>query len=153
MDVVAYVDGLAGGPILSGPSNPLVAQWISDATGALYSLAMPRWAASDLREFATLEARANFTRNKEAVIGRFEERIAESDDHITVLNDHLLSLEKLIQSPEAVNGTLSEDDIHLFATLRALSIVRGILYPPTVEAYRARMAEKTQIDLHDNLAT
>jgi len=51
-----------------------------------------------------------------------------------------------------VNGELSEDDVHLFATLRSMSIVRGIVYPPAVQAYRLRMAERTGIDLHDHIA-
>jgi len=58
----------------------------------------------------------------------------------------------LVLSPDAVNGVLSEDDIHLFASLRSLSIVRGIVYPPAVEAYRLKMAERTGVDLHDGIA-
>jgi glutaredoxin 2 len=64
----------------------------------------------------------------------------------------LLALEPLIKSYDAVNGELSEDDIHLFATLRSMSIVRGIVYPPAVEAYRVGMAERVGIDLHDQVA-
>ena len=113
---------------------------------------MPRWAASPLQEFATPEARAYFTRNKEAIIGSFADRMAQSGEYIAVLNQDLLALGELIRSPDAVNGDLSEDDIHLFATLRALSIVRGIVYPPAVEAYRVRMAERTGVVLHDDIA-
>jgi len=153
MDIVAYVDGLGDERMLTGPHNAKVGQWISEATGALYPLAMPRWAASDMQEFATPEARATFTRNKEAIVGSFKDRLADSGDYIETLNAHLLSLEGLIQSADAVNGTLSEDDIHLFATLRALSIVRGITYPPAVDAYRVRMAERTGVPLHDSIAT
>ena len=152
MDIVAYVDGLGGERILTGPRDAQVVQWISDATGALYPLTMPRWAASDMHEFATPEARATFTRNKQAIVGNFKDRLAESGGYIATLNAHLLSLEGLIQSADAVNGTLSEDDIHLFATLRALSIVRGIVYPPAVDAYRLRMAERTGVPLHDSVA-
>ncbi len=152
MDIVAYVDGMGDERILTGPHNPKIAQWISEATGSLYPLTMPRWAASDMQEFATPEARATFTRNKEAIVGSFKDRLADSADYIETLNAHLLSLEGLIQSADAVNGTLSEDDIHLFATLRALSIVRGIAYPPAVDAYRVRMAERTGVPLHDSVA-
>lgn len=152
MDIVAYVDALDADPILIGPRHAPVMQWISDAGGPLYPLTMPRWAASDLQEFATAEAQAAFTRNKEAVVGSFRDRLADSDLYIEELNAHLLSLEGLVVSADAVNGTLSEDDIHLFATLRAMSIVRGIIYPPAVEAYRIRMAERTGVSLHDGIA-
>ena len=152
MDIVAYVDAMSTGPVLRGPLNPHVAQWISDTTDALYRLAMPRWAASDMEEFSTTEARASFTRNKELIIGSFKDRLAESSDYIAMLDKHLPTLEGLIMSPDAVNGVLSEDDVHLFATLRAMSIVRGITYPSTVESYRIRMAGQTGINLHDRIA-
>jgi glutaredoxin 2 len=152
MDIVAHVDGLSGDRILSGPLNPAVAQWNSAVSGPLFSLALPRWAAADLQEFSTTSARAYFTRNKERMIGSFEDHMAASPDYIAALNRHLLALEPLIQSCDAVNGNLSEDDVHLFATLRSMSIIRGIEYPPAVEAYRVRMAERSGIDLHDSIA-
>jgi len=152
MDIVAWVDGMSGTRIVSGPSNPALAQWNSDITGPLYSLALPRWAASDFDEFSTPSARAYFTSNKERMIGSFEGHMAKSPDYIASLNSQLLTLEPMIQSPEAVNGTLCEDDIHLFATLRSMSIVRGIVYPSAVQAYRVRMAELSGIDLHDAIA-
>ncbi|EKG39974.1 Glutaredoxin 2 [Pseudomonas syringae pv. avellanae str. ISPaVe013] len=152
MDIVAYIDGLSGEIVLSGAMNPAVAQWNSDVSGPLFSLALPRWAAADLEEFSTPSARAYFTRNKERMIGSFEEHRAASPDYIAKLNRHLLALEPMIKSPDAVNGELSEDDVHLFATLRSMSIVRGIEYPPAVEAYRLRMAARSGIDLHDSIA-
>jgi glutaredoxin 2 len=152
MDIVAHVDGLSGSRILSGPRNPAIAQWLGDVSEPLFRLALPRWASANLEEFSTPEARAYFTRNKEAMIGNFREHLAASPDYVATLNDHLLVLEPLVLSPDAVNGVLSEDDIHLFASLRSLSIVRGIVYPPAVDAYRLRMAERTGVDLHDCIA-
>lgn len=152
MDIVAHIDGRSGAKILSGPNNPALAQWNKDVTSPLYSLAIPRWAVSDFEEFSTPAARDYFTRNKERMLGSFEGHLAASPDYIASLNQQLLALEPLIQSPDAVNGELSEDDIHLFATLRSMSIVRGIVYPPAVEAYRVRMAERSGIDLHDPIA-
>lgn len=152
MEIVAHIDGISGTRILSGPSNPALARWNHDVTDPLYSLAIPRWATSDFKEFSTAAARAYFTRNKERMLGSFEDHLANSADYIASLNLHLLALEPLIQSPEAVNGELSQDDIHLFATLRSMSIVQGIVYPPAVEAYRIRMAERSGVDLHDHIA-
>jgi glutaredoxin 2 len=152
IDIVTHVDGMNGPRILSGALNPAVAQWISDTSDPLFRLALPRWANSNFKEFSTPQARAYFTRNKEAMIGPFVDHMSASADYIATLNRRLPALAALIQSPQAVNGELSEDDIHLFATLRTLSIVRGIVYPPVVEAYRMRMAERTGIDLHDRIA-
>jgi glutaredoxin 2 len=152
MDIAAYVDGLDGTPVLSGPRNPAVTQWTNDVAGPLFSLALPRWAAADFEEFATPAARAYFTANKERMIGSFKEHMAASPEYVAILNRHLLALEPLIQSPDAVNGELSEDDIHLFATLRSLSIVQGIQYPPAVQAYRVKMAQRSGVNLHDQVA-
>jgi glutaredoxin 2 len=152
MEIVAYIDGLSGERILSPPQNPAVAQWLRVVSEPLFRLALPRWVSADLKEFSTPEARIYFTRKKEAMIGSFKDLLAASSEYIATLNDHLMVLEPLIQSPDAVNGVLSEDDIHLFASLRSMSIVSGIVYPPAVESYRLRMAERTGIELHDGIA-
>ena len=106
-----------------------------------------------LPEFATAEARAFFTQKKEAIIGPFTDRLAETEDLIATANLSLTHLDPLIQSANAVNGELSTDDIHLFANLRALSIVQGISYPHAVEEYRKRMSEKMDVPLHDDIAS
>lgn len=153
MDIVARIDALDGQRILTGPANPLVTDWIKESSPNLHALAMPRWASSQLPEFATAEARAFFTQKKEAITGLFSDRLAETADLITTANFNLTRLDPLIQSADAVNGKLSTEDIHLFAHLRALSIVRGVDYPPAVEAYRKRMSEMMVVPLHDDIAS
>lgn len=152
MDIAALVDAMADPRVLAGPTEPAVGRWIAEVSDTLYRLAMPRWAAAPLPEFATADARAFFKRKKEAVIGPFEERLAETGALVEATVAHLVRLERLVRSPEAVNGALSEDDIHLFAHLRALSIVAGVSYPPMVDAYRRRMSERTKVPLHDDIA-
>lgn len=152
MDIVRAVDSVTDASVLVGPTNPDVTRWIEEGSGTLYRLAMPRWAAAPLAEFATNDARAFFTGNKEKVIGPFADRLAETAELVAAANAHLLQLEPLVRSPEAVNGELSEDDIHLSAHLRAMSIVRGVSYPPAVSAYRQRMSERTGVPLHDDIA-
>jgi glutaredoxin 2 len=153
MDIVAKIDGLDGQGVLTGPTNQLVTDWIQENSSNLYKLTMPRWASSLLPEFATAEARAFFTGKKEAIIGPFADRLAESKVLIDAANLSLIALEPLIKSPNAVNGELSTDDIHLFAHLRALSIVQGVTYPIAVDAYRKLMSDKMGIPLHSNIAT
>jgi glutaredoxin 2 len=152
MDIVARIDEMAGSKALSGPRNPAIEQWNTAVTGPLYSLALPRWAVSDFEEFSTTSARAYFTRNKERMLGSFKDHMAASAEYIATLNRHLRDLAPMVQSSDAVNGVLSEDDIHLFATLRSMSIVRGIEYPKAVDDYRVRMAELCGIGLHDHIA-
>ncbi len=106
-----------------------------------------------LDEFATPGAREYFTRKKEASIGPFAENLVQSEALIAEANLHLERLAPLIVSEQAVGGTLGEDDLHLFATLRSHSIVKGLVYPPVVEAYRQRMTKRAAIMLHDEMAS
>ncbi|RLM09365.1 glutaredoxin 2 [Gibbsiella quercinecans] len=146
MDIVHYVDRLDGKPVLTGPSNPAIADWLNQ-TGYTNKLLLPRFAHADFEEFATDSARQYFTHKKQAAIGDFEAHLANSADLIDQLEADLQRLSPLIVSAEAVNGELSDDDIHLFPTLRSLSIVAGVTLPANVEAYRNRMAERSDIPL------
>ncbi|ATA17959.1 glutaredoxin 2 [Gibbsiella quercinecans] len=146
MDIVHYVDRLDGKPVLTGPSNPAIADWLNQ-TGYINKLLLPRFAHADFEEFATDSARQYFTHKKQAAIGDFAAHLANSADLIDQLEADLQRLSPLIVSAEAVNGELSDDDIHLFPTLRSLSIVAGVTLPANVEAYRNRMAERSDIPL------
>ena len=152
MDIVRYIEAHYGVKKLVGGSNPALADWLAGSRDYLYSLCFPRWVKTPLEEFATEGARAYFTKKKEASIGPFPEATRRSEALIHQAQAHLTALEPLIASKDAVNGELSEDDIHLFAMLRSLSIVRGVEYPSAVDAYRHRMAERSAIPLHDGVA-
>ncbi len=152
MDIIHFIDNEFGVRKLTGQGNPKLAEWISQAREYMYALCMPRWVQAPLDEFSTPAARQYFTQKKEAMIGSFSENIARSPELITRAEEHANALAPLIVSKEAASGTLSEDDVHLFAALRALSIVRGIEYPEAVSRYRKRMAEKAGIPLHDGYA-
>lgn len=118
MDIVAHIDAMDGKPVLTGPTRPEISQWISDEARA-YTLMLPRFAAAPLPEFATTAARLYFIRNKEDMIGPFNAALADSAALCASTSRALARLSGLIQQPGAVNGTLSQDDIHLFATCAA----------------------------------
>ena len=154
MDIVRYIDGADGAPLLLGPSgdSPLD-DWLEESREYIYPLCMPRWADAPLEEFATASARAYFITKKEHMIGPFAEHLQCSPALIKYANEHLRKLEPLIASTEAVRGkALSEDDIHLFAALRSLSIVKGIVYPKRVEVYRQTISARAAVPLHDAIA-
>lgn len=44
------------------------------------------------------------------------------------------------------------DDIHLFAALHSLSVIKGVIYPPEVERYRQTMARLSGVPLMDDYA-
>ncbi len=147
MDIVHYVDNLDGKPVLTGKTNPAVGEWLQYAGSYTNKLLLPRFANADFEEFATDNARHYFTSKKQATIGDFNALLADSADLIAQLEEDLQTLSALVQSAEAVNGILSEDDIHLFPLLRSLSIVAGVTLPDNVEAYRNRMAQRCDIPL------
>jgi glutaredoxin 2 len=147
MDIVHYVDNLDGKPLLTGKTNPAITAWLQHTATYVNKLLLPRFANADFEEFATDNARRYFSDKKQAASGDFAVLLADSADLIAQLEEDLATLSPLIQSTEAVNGTLSEDDIHLFPVLRSLSIVAGVALPDNVEAYRNRMAQHVDIPL------
>ncbi len=126
MDIVHYVDQLDGKPLLTGAQKPAIEEWLRKVNGYANRLLIPRFAKSSFDEFATPEARAYFVAKKEAALGNFEEHLAHSPGLIKNISDDLRALDKLIVQPNAVNGELSDDDIHLFPLLRNLTLVAGI---------------------------
>jgi glutaredoxin 2 len=147
MDIVRYVDNLDDRPLLTGKTNPAIADWLQRVGGYSAKLLLPRIANADFEEFATDSARQYFTHKKQASIGDFSEHLANSADLIAELETDLQALSRLIVTSDAVNGSLSEDDIQLFPLLRSLSIVAGVTLPENVEAYRNRMAQLSDVPL------
>ncbi|HCB2602326.1 TPA: glutaredoxin 2 [Citrobacter koseri] len=152
MDIVHYVDNLDGKPLLIGKQNPAIDEWLRKVNGYANRLLLPRFAKSAFDEFSTPSARKYFTEKKEAMIGDFGENLAHSSGLIKNISDDLRALDKLIVQPNAVNGELSEDDIHLFPLLRNLTLVAGINWPTRVADYRDNMAKQTQINLLSSMA-
>ena len=152
MDIVHYVDKLDGKPLLTGKQNPALDAWLRKVNSYVNRLLIPRFAKSAFDEFATPEARAYFVAKKEAAIGDFAEHMSHSSGLIKNISDDLRALDKLIVQPNAVNGELSDDDIHLFPLLRNLTIVAGINWPTRVADYRDNMAKQTQINVLSSMA-
>ncbi|CAI8708563.1 MULTISPECIES: glutaredoxin 2 [Kosakonia] len=152
MDIVHYVDKLDGKPLLTGKRNPKIEEWLRKVNGYVNKLLIPRFAKSAFDEFSTPQARAGFVAKKEAAIGDFAEHLSHSTGLAKNISDDLRALDKLIVQPNAVNGELSDDDIHLFPLLRNLTLVSGINWPSRVAAYRDNMAKQTQINLLSSMA-
>ncbi|WP_024552531.1 glutaredoxin 2 [Franconibacter helveticus 513] len=152
LDIVYYIDKLDGQPLLTGKRNPAIETWLRKVNGYVNRLLLPRIAKAPFDEFATPQARAYFVKKKEAAIGPFDEHLSHSAGLIKNINDDLRDLDKLIKQPNAVNGELSEDDIHLFPLLRNLTLVAGVEYPSRVADYRDNMAKQTQVNLLSSIS-
>lgn len=152
MDIVHYVDQSHPPVILTGKTSPDISAWLKTVDVYINQLLMPRYVKADLAEFATQSARDYYQNKKEPALGSFAQHLANTGELLKKINADLLTLDKLIVADDACNGTLSTDDIHLFPALRGLSIVKGISYPPKVDAYRKKMAQISGVSLYDDIA-
>ncbi len=145
LDIVRFIDKSDGEPLLNGKTNPAISDWLRHVNSYINKLLLPRIAEASFAEFATPEARSYFRDKKEAsIIGDFAKLKRHAPGFIKNTND-LRQLDKLIVKPNAVNGELSEDDIHLFPLLRSLTLVAGIDWPSIVADYRDNMANHRSI--------
>ncbi len=152
LDIVRYIDEIDGAPLFAGAVNPAIEKWIEEVNQFSYKLAMPRWAVSQLEEFATPSARLYFLRKKEAYIGDFSQYLDDSENLINQAYELFKEVENLIQSPEGVRGKPSIDDIYLFPVLRSFTFVKDIQFPPDVQAYLRKQSYLTNIWLFDAFA-
>jgi len=134
MDMVTYVDGL-GEPLLAGPQRPEIAEWADGAVSRTAPLTMPRYPLLGLPEFDTPQALAHFIARKTMVFGDLARLRARTPQLIDALMPHLEVLDRLIESPHAVNGTLSRDDIHVLPLLRSVAVVKDLSFPQRLRGY------------------
>ena len=142
MDMVNYIDSLDD-PILIGPERPEVVAWADEIVSKTAPLAMPRYPLLGLPEFATIAALDHYILRKRKVFGDFVELRANTRHHISELMPGLEKLDRLIESPLAVNGTLSLDDIRVLPLLRSVAVVKGLKFPPKVRDYFETMMGRT----------
>lgn len=152
LDIVKYIDETFGSPVLTVPDNSAIESWMDEATKLIYPLAVPRWASSDFDEFRQDAARQYFVNKKEGVFGSFPHLLEQTEAMLTVINAKLEALELLFSPQERITRHFSLTDIRLFPLLRSLSIVKGIHWPPQLDAWRREMAEKARVELNDNIA-
>jgi glutaredoxin 2 len=141
MDMVAYIDGL-GDPVLTGPQRPEVGAWADHVVAKTAPLTMPRYPLLGLPEFATIAALDHYNLRKRKTFGDFVELRANTRRHIDALMPDLEGLARLVESPVAVNGKLSLDDIRVLPLLRSAAIVKGLRFPQKVRDYFEAMMSR-----------
>jgi glutaredoxin 2 len=134
MDMVFYVDGI-GDRILTGPERGEVAAWADKVVSKTGPLTMPRYPLLGLPEFGTIAALDHYNLRKRKAFGDFVELRANTRHHIDELIPDLEELDRLIESPMAINGTLSLDDIRVLPLLRAAAVAKDLRFPLKVRAY------------------
>ena len=156
LDIIRYIDERFGKPAVAWGADPWLEGWLQETGHLLYCLAMPRWVKAPLGEFKTKGARDYFQKKKEAMTGPFSEALKNTESLKKEMASHLNELEELLKRspgrPEFWGEGLSENDFHLFAALRSLSIVKSMAFPAALERYAQNMAKKTRISLHRSIA-
>ena len=134
MDMVDYVDGI-GERVLIGPERNDVRAWAERVLGKLPPLTQPRYPLLGLPEFASVAALDHYHLRKRKTLGDFVELRASTRQYISKLLPDLEELDSLIQSPLAINGKLSLDDIRVLPLLRSAAVVKGLRFPSKVRDY------------------
>jgi len=134
MDMVRYIDG-QGEPILTGPERSEITEWAEHFVTKSAPLTMPRYPLLGLPEFATVAALDHYHLRKRKAFGDFVEPRANTRKYLSDLMPELEELDRSIESPRAVNGTLSLDDIRVLPLLRAIAVVKGLRLPRKVGDY------------------
>ena len=134
MDMVKHIDGL-GEPILTGAERPEISAWAAAAVEKTGPLTMPRYPLLGLPEFGTVAALDHYTVRKRKTFGDFVELRAKTRAYLAELASNLDTLDRMIESPRAVNGALSMDDVRVLPLLRAAAVVEGLRFPDKVRAY------------------
>jgi glutaredoxin 2 len=134
MDMVAHIESL-GAPVLNGPERPEVGAWAGTFPDKTQLLTWPRYPLLGLQEFATVAAHDHFIVRKRKQLGDLVELRAKTRELIDALVPDLEALDRLIESPSAVNGTLSLDDIRVLPLLRSAAVVKGVRFPQKVRTY------------------
>ena len=137
MDMVGYVDGL-GDPVLTGPERSEIAACADTIVAKTVPLTWPRYPLLGLPEFGTVAALDHYVVRKRKQLGDLVELRAKTREHI----DALTPDDRLIESPLAVNGKLSLDDIRILPLLRSAAVVKGLRFPQKVREYFEAMMER-----------
>jgi glutaredoxin 2 len=141
MDMVAYVDS-HGERILTGAQRGEIVGWADKVVAKTAPLTMPRYPLLGLPEFGTVAALDHYNLRKRKVFGDFVELRANTRHHIDELMPDLEELDRLIESPLAINGKLSLDDIRVLPLLRSAAIVKGLRFPRKVREYFESMMSR-----------
>lgn len=152
MEIIYYIDGLKtfGSPrVKASKKNSDLADWLAQSRQYSYALAMPRWVKIGLEEFSTSSAVQYFTHKKFSSIGDFDDNLAISRDLVFMAEHHLSELELLLSDgPWFWGEDVNEDDFHVFATLRVLTVVKGLRFPKKLDLYSKRVSEVSEVPLH-----
>ena len=144
MDMVGHIDNL-GPPVLTGPQRSEIAAWADSVVAKTHPLTWPRYPLLGLPEFGTVAARDHYVVRKRKSLGDLVEVRAKTREQLDALMPELETLDRLIESPMAVNGQLSLDDVRVVPLLRSAAVVKGLRFPKKVREYFENMMGRRRL--------
>lgn len=148
LDIIEYIDSHFYPKIIESSVSSVVSSWLSENSTFIYKLCMPRWPRTEMPEFKTHASRDYFSKKKEASIGNFEEHLALTNEYLDLLtpgwdglvvgNEEFFDIE---------SRPVQVGDIHLFASLKCLTVVKDLEFPPLVQEYMNRLSIASRVSL------
>jgi glutaredoxin 2 len=128
--------------VLAGTQRGEVSAWADKVIAKTALLTQPRYPLLGLPEFGTIAALDHYHLRKRKTLGDLVELRASTRRHIDDLMPDLEALDRLIETPLAINGTLSLDDIRVLPLLRSAAVVKGLRFPHKVRDYFESMMNR-----------
>lgn len=142
MDIVRYIDHL-GEPVLTGPERPEIAVWSERIAPKAAPLTQSRYPLLGLPEFASAAARAHYHARKRRTLGDLHELFDSTKRYLGDLMPDLQQIDRMVESPRAINGALSLDDVRVLPMLRSLAVVKELRFPERLRNYFETMMPLT----------
>jgi glutaredoxin 2 len=177
MDIIKLIDsderfGPAG-VLAPATGRTDLKDWQKSVQTLLRTLQRPRYVATGLLpEFQQLDSRHAFIKNhqlppyekaewKEGEEITMKEKLqiyAEAMDCdpaplVEVLNAKLVEMDDIVASEHfCTEGGLSLDDVDLWARLRSVTIVKGVVWPKKLRSYMDNLSALADVPLYDEMA-
>jgi GrxB family glutaredoxin len=169
LDIIAKMD--PDGKIKPGSGRSDLKAWQKSVQTLMRKLCRPRYVKVPLPEFMQKGGRDAFVNNHqmppfekpdwkgnpdmslETKYGHYDEAFAASDALIAELNAKMGELDEMICCAECcTEGGFSYDDVDLWARLRSLTLIKGLVIPPKTRAYLDYYEAKGDVPLYDTMA-
>lgn len=152
-DIVALLMAQSERDLAPAADAERISRWQDQHKQTFWGLLFPRNVRLPLPEFARPEAIDYFTRNKTVLLERrFEDALEDTPAYIARAGQALAELDWLLPPSGRADRRLSWDDIHLFPTLRNLTMVKGLDFGPALDAYLDELSRMTRVPLYRELA-
>src|SRR5262249_44150495 len=122
-------------PVLSGPERPEIGAWCEQIAPKAAPLTQSRYPLLGLPEFASAAARAHYRTRKRNTLGDLDALLANTNRYLSALVPDLQQIDRMVESPRAINGALSLDDVRVLPVLRSLAVVKELRFPQRLHNY------------------